>query len=360
MQKKLKKQKKKIFKKIKEPSINRNLNSKPENNILNKNLENNNIIQNNNVSDIKEDSTKTKNKTKIKITLPEEVIKNIKSNNGKTKIKIFDEELNFYIKYTYKNKTTNNYFFQCNKRPLCKGKSKFDLKKEEFYITEKYDSNISHDQLNYEKLCELIKNNKLSEINFSIRKNQKLLIKYIIMKWKKEDNVDAKKEFIKYTKVKLILSNSKISKIKSKIFGKLRGLNLEECIKKINDPNYTLEIYTSDIKYYIKLNKNNKEIERDKKIIVFGNKQRIQLFKNPDYKEYFIDIAFKIIPKIYRPYKLMTIANLNYKENKTILICFVLLKYLDKISYKKFFNILMKILNLILLSYIQILKMHYL
>lgn len=158
----------------------------------------------------------------------------------------------------------------------------------------------------------------------------------------------------------MILSNSEISKIKSKIFGKLRGLNLEECIKKINDPNYTLEIYTSDIKYYIKLNKNNKEIERDKKIIVFGNKQRIQLFKNPDYKEYFIDIAFKIIPKIYRPYKLMTIANLNYKENKTILICFVLLKYLDKISYKKFFNILMKILNLILLSYIQILKMHYL
>ena len=38
----------------------------------------------------------------------------------------------------------------------------------------------------------------------------------------------------------------------------------------------------------------------------------------------------------------MTIASLNYKENKTILICFVSLKYLDKISYLKIFKYLNK------------------
>ena len=73
-------------------------------------------------------------------------------------------------------------------------------------------------------------------------------MKYIFIKNKKEDNIDAKKEFIKYTKEKFILSNSEISKIKSKIYGKLRGLILEECIKKINDPNFILQIYEHTFK----------------------------------------------------------------------------------------------------------------
>ena len=38
----------------------------------------------------------------------------------------------------------------------------------------------------------------------------------------------------------MILSNSEISKIKNKVYGKLRGLAVEECIKKINDPNFIL------------------------------------------------------------------------------------------------------------------------
>ena len=59
------------------------------------------------------------------------------------------------------------------------------------------------------------------------------------------------------------------------------------------------------------------------------------MFKNEKYKEYFIDVTFKIIPKKYRPYKLMTIASINYQEKKTVLICFILLKFLDKISYYK-------------------------
>ena len=76
------------------------------------------------------------------------------------------------------------------------------------------------------------------------------------------------------------------------------------------------------------------------RVIIFGNKDRINLFKNNDYKEYFIDVTFKIIPKKYRPYKLMTIASINYLENKTVLICFILLKFLDKISYYKIFQYL--------------------
>ena len=36
----------------------------------------------------------------------------------------------------------------------------------------------------------------------------------------------------------------------------------------------------------------------------------------------------------------MIIASINYVENKTVLICFILLKYLDKISYYKIFQYL--------------------
>ena len=106
---------------------------------------------------------------------------------------------------------------------------------------------------------------KIDEINFSLKKNQKLLNKYIFMNSKKEDNIDIKKEFIKYTKENLILSNIEISKIKCTIFGKLRGLSLKEYIEKINDPNYTLTIATSDIKYNIKLKKIVKKQKEKKK-----------------------------------------------------------------------------------------------
>ena len=65
------------------------------------------------------------------------------------------------------------------------------------------------------------------------------------------NNIDIKKEFWKYTKCKFLLTNVEISKIKNKIWGKLKNLSLEECIKKINDPNYILEIYSVDFKYNI-------------------------------------------------------------------------------------------------------------
>ena len=62
--------------------------------------------------------------------------------------------------------------------------------------------------------------------------------------------------------------------------------------------------------------------------------------KNNNYIEYFINITFKIIPKCYRPYKLMSIASIDYDNKKTVLIGFVLFKYIDYISYIKIFEYL--------------------
>lgn len=48
------------------------------------------------------------------------------------------------------------------------------------------------------------------------------------------------------------------------------------------------------------------------------------------FKEYFININFKIMSKCFRQFQILTIPTLDTKENKTIIFGFVMLKYMDK------------------------------
>jgi len=57
----------------------------------------------------------------------------------------------------------------------------------------------------------------------------------------------------------------------------------------------------------------------------------------------FIDETFKIIPKKYKPYKMFTVATIDYKNNKSILIGFVCYKYMDIILYLNIFKYLNEI-----------------
>ena len=123
------------------------------------------------------------------------------------------------------------------------------------------------------------------------------------------------------------LNNKIISKVKSKIFGKYRNVNLIECLFKIQIPNMNLDIKSKDNIYKIKTN-NNKLITRNDKIIIFGNKERLKLLNNIPLEEFFIDITFKTIPKCYRPYKAMIIATIDNKNSKTLLICVAFIKYI--------------------------------
>ena len=79
----------------------------------------------------------------------------------------------------------------------------------------------------------------------------------------------------------MILSNSEILKMKSKIYGKLRGLSLEEYIHNINEPNFIFQIYSSDIKYIIKLTTNYNGIET-KEILLYLE------IKKENFEEFFI------------------------------------------------------------------------
>ena len=335
--------------------------SNDENNINKDNYINNNILEINTKENTKEnannskdnnDTKKIKNiknkkvkycKTSLKdVILDKEVIKDIKANNGKTIISIYSKENNITTKYTFKKETKNFIFYQCKKRPLCKGKGKFNKKNEIFQITHYCSNYDKHKQINYEEFVEKMENKSYSEIDFNITSNQKKLIYYIFSKNKNIENTEIKTEYYKYTNINLKLNNKIISKIKSKIFGKYRNLNLIECLSKIHIPNINLDIKSKDIIYKIKTN-NNKLITRNDKIIIFGNKERLKLLNNIPLEEFFLDITFKLIPDVYKPYKVMTLSAINYKDHISILVCLIFFSYMDSISYYNIFKYLNEI-----------------
>ena len=148
--------------------------------------------------------TNIKNNKKIKtkkyeIQLTKEQIDNILANEGKTNLVIYDNRLNIEIIYNLKIKRNKVIYFQCNRRPKCKGSSKFEINKNKFYILNKSDTQISDNILNYDKLKELIDSNKVNLIDLNEQKNQILLVEYLFREKNIIENIDIKKEFVKYS-----------------------------------------------------------------------------------------------------------------------------------------------------------------
>ena len=54
--------------------------------------------------------------------LSTDILKNIKDNNGKCKISLYDDNNNINIIYSYQNKNNSFYYYHCNKRPNVKVK----------------------------------------------------------------------------------------------------------------------------------------------------------------------------------------------------------------------------------------------
>ena len=75
-------------------------------------------------------------------------------------------------------------------------------------------------------------NKQLNLVDFNIKVHQKYLITYLFKNNNNHENIHIKKEYYRYTQIKIKLSNKEISKIKTEVFGKFRGLSLLECIKK--------------------------------------------------------------------------------------------------------------------------------
>ena len=110
------------------------------------------------------------NKIKKMIKLTDKTIEEIRDKKGKCRIEINNKELNIMTIYTFKSATKTTYYYQCNKRPNCNGKGKYDFIKEKFYITNECDKNIPHNELNYEKIYYLLENNQYQQVDFSLKK----------------------------------------------------------------------------------------------------------------------------------------------------------------------------------------------
>ena len=185
----------------------------------------------------------------------------------------------------------------------------------------------------------MMNDNNIKDINFNRIKYQEYYVYYLINKNKDIDNPTIKKEFYSLTNIKLELSLSSISKIRSKIVNNFEGLSLEQLVDKINIDNVKIEKYVIDIKYNYKI-KTNTTVDRIQKLIIFGTNENLKKLSNTYTKEFFLDYTFKIVPKKFRPYKLMVISGIPLESNKPELLAFILIKYTDHIAYDKLFNYL--------------------
>lgn len=75
------------------------------------------------------------------------------------------------------------------------------------------------------------------------------------------------------------------------------------------------QVSVSDILYKIKIN--NKEVERNEKIVVLTTKKMREILEDINTYNYFIDLTYKIISYKQKPYKLMTISAVNENKNET-------------------------------------------
>ena len=134
------------------------------------------------------------------------------------------------------------------------------------------------------------------------------------------------------------LTRNEINSLKFKYNDKYNNLSLIELVKTIQDENFKLDISTFDAKYkYEIIKKNIRTIEnREETIIIYGNIENMKNIEAIKQQEIFVDTTFKIIPKKFHPYKLMTISYLSEKNIK--ILCFILYKYQDHINYERIFT----------------------
>ena len=136
------------------------------------------------------------------------------------------------------------------------------------------------------------------------------------------------------------MTKSQISKIRAQIIDKYKDLNLEEVIGKIKNDVPNLIILVNDIKYNVKIK--NKYVDREHRIIIFGEKDKLDSSNENKCKEVFMDVTFKITPLKFRPYKLLVIAGITEEDNVKVtkILSFVMIKYLDNVCYDRIFNYL--------------------
>ena len=202
---------------------------------------------------------------------------------------------------------------------------------------------IKHEMIFYDEFIKLIEDKKFDKLDFTDIKIQNFFVYYLINKNNEIDNSTIINKFNSIAKCEFKVSRSNISKIRKKLTDNYKGNDIYELIEKLKLQFPNLIVNAHDISYEIKLKKQSEN--RTQRIIYFGTKDRLEKLNNKICEEFFADVTFEIIPKKMRPYKLLIISGIAKGEIKANSLCFVLIKYIDSISYGRVFNYLFENYN---------------
>ena len=113
-------------------------------------------------------------------------------------------------------------------------------------------------------------------------------------------------------------------KIKSSIIGTLNHYTIEELCNSIK----------LDIKDYTNWYISYKNLQN---IIIISTYNGLKNLDHNINMQFGVDFIFKIIPNIYKSYKLMTIYYDNREDNATNIASLICIKYIDSLSLEKLF-----------------------
>ena len=107
-----------------------------------------------------------------------------------------------------------------------------------------------------------------------------------------------------------ILNEETVKKIKYNIQGGINNYNIEDFFKSIKATNTEINIDIYPLKTEYK-NKNNNIEKREQNIIIIGTNNMFNYLSKENEKQYGLDCTYHIIPRSLKPYKLMTICDIN-------------------------------------------------
>ena len=109
------------------------------------------------------------------------------------------------------------------------------------------------------------------------------------------------------------------------LFKSLINLGIIETLKLIF--NNDIQIYLNSLDIFYEYKENNKTVKREEKVIIFTTETMRNKLKDPKIDNYFIDITYLIIPKVFKHYKLMTITCVDNDTKNTFIIGLIFLKF---------------------------------
>ena len=246
--------------------------------------------------------------------------------------------MEFITEFNKEYEKSNIVYLECSKwgtnSDIYRGKAKYNKKSILVQINEKYSNNIYWlYYLKFDKSKEMYNTNNYANLDMSLLSFQKYYVKCLLLDNIANTFLECDVQFKRIFKnIKYILTDENISKIKTSILGTSKYSNIIELTKslKLINKDLNIDVYQIKIEY---INKKKENIIKEKNIIVIGTENMLSLLYKNNSIQFGIDATFKIIPKYFKKYKLITIYGTDKNNNIKKLACFICVWCMDSKSF---------------------------